>query len=900
MSIAKAPLRFAGHRSAAALILLAFVNSLALAQDSIDPNVTQYQLANGLTVVLAPSKTAQSVALVTQYKVGSANEAPGRSGFAHLFEHLMFEGTKAVPDFDKVVSGVGSENNAFTQEDTTTYYMTGPKEALPVFLRLDADRMANLANSVSQVDLDNQREIVLNEMRQNVLDRPGGAAREQAQTALYPAGHPYAHATIGSIADLGAAKLEEVVAFHRTYYVPSNAIVTVTGSFDIEKTKALIDQTFALAPKEDGPKTIAPTLVAAEAKRLEAVDAVATPVVTLMWPGAAGHSRRSLINDMLATAMTVGAKSLENRLVVQEGVASSVGVYWDSRQLGGIFAVAANAAQGVSTEKLEASLRAALHEMRSEGVSEDALKVVRTDFETGYDQVPSSALGFAMQLSESAREGDARKWRSDVDLAKTVTAQEVTEALRGFADETALVSTVKPGARNTAYPPSIANSTGTSMLVATAARPEVMIPEISVEDAAALVFPMTEMRKLKSGATLITYHIEDKAQVGIAISVKGGKVDAPVGLARLGMAVDSRGAGDLTLSELGVRFRESGIAIYGSAESHYSQIIATAPVKAFDKAVAELADVVLHPRFDSKEWAAAVDQTVNYVESSRKSPDYLAGRKLIEALYPAGSPEAREPDAAALRVLKSSDAKALFSGRMRPDHAVFHVASNLPADRVAAALDKAFADWTASGNPSPFNGYARPLVKNVRLDSQADGATQAAIVAALPAPDEGSAESTPFGIAVQALGGGANSRLNMELREEKGWSYGIGAQVTGERGRKNSLLYVSTAVQADHTEDSIAAIRKIIADLATKPLTEEEFLSAKRSIRTQFLDAFDSAPKMAGFAVSMAAQEYGIADLQSYLKELDAATLEQVNVQAARIAVSPVALSVAGDKAAMK
>ena len=247
--------------------------------------------------------------------------------------------------------------------------------------------------------------------------------------------------------------------------MPSNAIVTVTGSFDIEKTKALIDQTFALAPKEDGPKTIAPTVLAAEAKRLEAVDAVATPVVTLMWPGAAGHSRQSLINDMLATAMTVGAKSLENRLVVQEGVASSVGVYWDSRQLGGIFVVAANAAQGASTQKLEASLRAALGEMRSEGVSEDALKVVRTDFETGYDQVPFSALGFAMQLSESAREGDARKWRVDVDLAKTVTAQEVTEALRGFADETALVSTIRSGARNTTYPPAIANSTGTSMAV---------------------------------------------------------------------------------------------------------------------------------------------------------------------------------------------------------------------------------------------------------------------------------------------------------------------------------------------------------------------------------------------------------------------------------------------------
>ncbi len=895
----KAPL-FSTRRRAAAMALFPFLSVSAFAQQSADPNVTQYRLANGLTVVLAPSKTAQSVALVTQYDVGSANEAPGRSGFAHLFEHLMFEGTKAVPDFDKIVSGIGGENNAFTQEDTTTYYMTGPKEALPVFLRLDADRMANLANAVSQVDLDNQRQIVLNEMRQNVLDQPGGAASEQSPSSLYPAGHPYGHATIGSIADLGAAKLDDVVAFHRVNYVPSNAIVTVTGSFDIEKTRELIDQTFGLVPKIDAPKDIAPLPLTAKAQRLEFVDAVATPVVTLSWPGAAGFSKQTVINDILAAAMTVGAKSLENRLVVQQGVASSVGMNWDGRQLGGIFTVAANAAQGVSAEKLETELHAALEAMRTEGITEETLKVVRTDFDTGFDRVPSSPLGFAMQLAHSALNGDARAWRAEADIAKTVTADEVTAALRGFADKTAQVSVIRPGARNTLYPPSIANSTGTSTAETIAARPEVTIPEIAIADAAALVFPKTETRKLASGATLVAYHIDDAAQVGIAISAKGGKVDAPVGLARLGMAVDSRGAGDLPLPELNVRFRESGISIWGSADTHYSQIVATAPVAKFDALAAQLADVVLRPRFDAKEWAAALDQTVNEVESSAKMPDYQAGRKLIMALYPAGSPEAREPDVAALKSLKSGDAKALFERLMRPDQIVFHVASNLPYDQVAAALDKAFAAWTDSGAASPFNGYNRPAVKEMRIDTQVDGATQAAIMLALPAPDDGSKESTPFGLAVQVLGGDANSRLNKILREEKGWSYGISAQSTGEKDRNNALLFVSTTVQADHTEESIAVIRGIISGLAAKPVTDEEFQSAKRTVRAQFLSAFDSAPVMAGFAASMAAQEYGLDDLRNYLAELDTVTLAQVNAQAALIAKSPVALSVAGDKAVMK
>jgi zinc protease len=884
----------------AALVLLPLLSVPAWSEQTLDPNVTQYTLANGLTVVLAPSRTAQSVALVTQYKVGSANEAPGRSGFAHLFEHLMFEGTKAVPDFDKVISGIGGENNAFTQEDTTTYYMTGPKEALPVFLRLDADRMANLANAVSQEDLDNQRQIVLNEMRQNVLDQPGGAAGAEAVTALYPAGHPYAHATIGSIADLGAAKLEDVVAFHRINYVPSNAIVTVTGSFDIEKTRALIEQTFGVVPKVDAPKAVAPVALAAEAQKLEFVDAVATPVVTLAWPGTAGFSKQTVINDMLSVAMTVGEKSLENRLVVQQGVASSVGMNWDSRQLGGMFTVAANGAQGVSAEKLEAGLRAALEAMRTEGISEQTLKVVRTDFETGYDRVPSSPLGFAMQLAHTALDDNAGAWRKAVDLSKTVTSEEVTAALRSFADASALVSVIKPGARNTSYPPAIANSTGVSTAQLAAARPDVVIPETAVQDAAALVFPQTETRTLASGAMLVSYHIDDKAQAGIAISTRGGKVDAPVGLARLGMAVDSRGAGDLALSDLNVRFRESGISIYGNSGSHYSQIVATAPVDKFEVLAGQLAEVVLKPRFDAKEWAAAVDQTVNGVESSRKQPDYQAGRKLVEALYPAGSPEAREPDVAALKALKSDDAKVLFQQLMRPDQTVFHVASNLPVDRIATTLDKAFSSWSAIGNAVAFNGYTRPAVKDLRIDTQVDGATQAAIMAALSAPDEGSKESTPFGLAVQVLGGDANSRLNKVLREERGWSYGIGAQSVGEKDRNNSLLYVSTTVQADHTEASIAEIRKIIAELATKPITEDEFQSAKRTMRAQFLNAFESAPVMAGFAASMASQEYALKDLQEYLAELDTVTLAEVNAQAAAIAKSPISLSVAGDKALMK
>ncbi len=885
----------------AASTIIPILSLPVLAQESIDPNVTQYTLDNGLTIILAPSKTAQSVALVTQYQVGSADEAPGRSGFAHLFEHLMFEGTKAVPDFDKVVSSVGGQNNAFTQQDTTTYYMSGPKEALPLFLRLDADRMANLANAVTQEDLDNQRAIVLNEMRQNVLDQPGGAAREQTEVALYPAGHPYGHSPIGSIADLGAAKLGDVIAFHRINYIPANANVAITGNFDVEKAKAWIDQTFAKVPKA-APRAL-PTIadIPANPIRLNFTDEVPTPIVMLQWPGPRGYTKQTVTNGMLAGAMSVGKGALDNRLVVEDGVASSVNVYWNDGDLGGSFKVLASAAQGVSAEKLEAAMRKALDEMRTEGFPEDTLKIVRTDIETGYASVPNNPVGFAMALVGSAANGDARTWRGEVDIAKTITAEDVSAALQAFPNEAAQVSVITPGSRNTNYPATIANSTGTSTPEVIASRADIDIPDIALEDAAALVLPQTETRKLASGATLIAYKIEDPAKAGISLTIKGGSLlDPTVGLSDLAMALNSRGAGELSLAEVDKRYRESGISVNGGAGRHYSQIIASAPVKNFEMLATQLAEAILHPRFDGKEWAATLDQTVNSVEAANKSPDYQAMKKLRQALYPAAALELRQPDIAALKVLKSDDAKALFAARMRPDQTVFHVASNLPIDAVITAIDKAFANWTVSEGQAAFPDYSRPIAKNIRLETQVNGATQTAILAAMPAPDEGTPESVAFGLAAHVLGGDAGSRLNAILREEKGWSYGIGSSVNGDKGRNNSLLLVSTTVQADHTEDSIKEIRRIITALADKPITAEEFETARRTIKAQFLNAFDSAPGMAAFAGSLYSQGYQLNDLQKYLSDIESVTLEQVNAQAMIIAKSELALSIAGDKALMK
>ena len=883
-----------------AFFLSAYASCAAATAGEAQP-VEQYTLANGLTVILAPSKTAQTVSLVVKYKVGSANETPGRSGFAHLFEHLMFEGTKAIPDFDKVVSSAGGENNAFTEEDATTYYLSGPKEALPAFLRLDADRMANLANAVTQEDLDNQRAVVLNEMRQNTLDRPGGAARVAAASALFPKDHPYGHSTIGSIADLKAAKLDDVVAFHRTFYVPSNAFVAVTGSFDVAAAKAQIGQTFGLVPKLETPPVSTSYEVTAHRQRLSSVDAVPAPVVTLSWAGPKGFSRHSLAIGLAAQALAVGKTSLENRLVVQEGVASQVYAGWEERLQQGAFTVLATAAPGVDAATLESALFAALETTQKNGLTQEALETVYKEYETGYASAAANPLWFGMMLTgEAMSSGDARQWQKELVIGKTIPVSEVTAALRRFSKDTVLVSTVEPGPRKTDYPPVLANSTGFSLSTPAAARPDVVIPEFVSQTAAALVFPATETRKLASGATLVTYKIDDPANVGMTMVLKGGGVDAATGLSNLAMGVENRGAGALSYPEFDQKLRATGIRLFGGSDRYASTIFANAPLKQFDAMCSLLAEAVLRPRFDDKEWNAAIGKEVNNLAQYQKNVEYQARRSLSRALYPTGVPEAREASSAGLKALKMDDAKALFAARTRPENVTIHVASSMAPENIAAALNKAFAGWKASGAAEKYMAPSRMAIRPVELETQVQGATQASIIAILPAPEFGTLDYAAFDLAADILGGGFRSRLNQSLREEKGWSYGISADAGDDKAHSNPRLLISTTVEAAHMRSSINEIKRVVAELATRPVTEDELQAARRVKLAQFLQSFESAQDMAMFAGSWAAADFTPDDIQTYMKHIEMITLKDVNRQAAIIADSPMAISFAGDKAVMR
>ncbi len=882
------------------------------------PRIEQYELENGLTVVLAPNENVQTVSTVVFYEAGSADEPPGRSGFAHLFEHLMFEGTHDVPDFDAATSAVGGDNNAFTQWDATTYHDSGPKEALPEFLRLEADRMANLANAVTQEDLDNQRAVVLNEMRQNTLDTPAGAAVQQAAVAMAPEGHPYAHAVIGSIKDLGEAKLDDVVAFHRLNYLPDRATLAVSGNFDLEKTKADIERTFGLIPAPERGNVVsrwfsdvtawmgfgsapAPVTAMKEAKSLEFRDAVTEPLISLGWPGPEGLSEDAVKRLMLSAVLSTGKSSLQQKLVIEDRIANSAGAGWEYRNLGGQFTITASAAKGVDADKLEKALRDTLAGFAKDGISQEALDAARAQLTEGLDQLPNSPLGFALTLANTAAwGGKASDWREEERLAKELKPEDLTETLKAMLASPGVTLRVLPGPRNETYPPVLADSTGTPTPVGAPARPDIKIPKLEMAETAGIKLPEVQERVLANGAKLKIYASTDPLRSNIAMIVPGGNTATPPALADIALNIGSRGIGETTLVQLDQKLKQEGIGLSGNAHAYNSVLGASAPVKKFDMAANYLADALAKPRFDEREWKAMIESASSGIDQRKLNPGYQALRGLIEQVYPADAPEARESTEESLKSLSIEQARAVFDGLVQPERATLYVVSNLGADDVKARLDKALSGWKG-GKPAPVApAPTKPAVKEGMVTRPVAGATQSMLLMAMPAPEAGTPEATAFDMAVRILGGTFKSRLNLDLREKKGWSYGISAQTSGDKGLGNTLLYIQAAVDAAHTQDSIAEIRKVIKALATDPITAEEFQTARKTMLADYVGVGSNADSLASMVVGLESTGFTLGDLQVYLKQVDELKLEDVQAAAGRIAAAPIALSVAGDPAKMK
>ncbi|HEX2093123.1 MAG TPA: pitrilysin family protein [Longimicrobiaceae bacterium] len=369
------------------LLLLGLLAAPAAAQEVSIPHTT-FQLPNGLRVVVSEDHSTPIVAVNLWYHVGSGYEQPGRTGFAHLFEHILFEGSKNVPegDFDNLLEAAGAVNNGSTNPDRTNYYETLPSNALELALWLEADRMGGLLETMTQKKLDLQREVVKNERRQSYENVPYGMFWETAYQALYPQGHPYSWTTIGSMADLSAATLEDVNNFFRTYYTPNNAVLAVVGDVDPERVRRLVERYFGWIPRGrelTRPEIPVPPIPATRSLRLE--DRVTLPQVNLVWRSARAFHADDAALDALANLLTDGKNSrLFKRLVYDERVAQTVSAFNSSQRLSGDFFVRVTGRSGTDLRSLERAVDEEIAKLAATPPAAEELRRVVSGIETQF------------------------------------------------------------------------------------------------------------------------------------------------------------------------------------------------------------------------------------------------------------------------------------------------------------------------------------------------------------------------------------------------------------------------------------------------------------------------------------------------------------------------------------
>ena len=796
---------------------------------------TTFQLSNGLTVIVHEDHKAPVAAVSVWYNVGSKDEPPKKTGFAHLFEHLMFNGTENLPgDFDDYLEKIGAtDSNGTTWFDRTNYFETVPAGALERALFMESDRMGHLLGAVTQGVLDNQRGVVQNEKRQGD-SRPGGLVQYEIYGTLFPPGHPYHHTTIGSMEDLDQASLADVKQWFRDKYGPNNAVLVVAGDVKPEQVRMLAEKYFGDIGR--GPANIpaaasVPTLP--RARTVEMKDHVATTSITHYWavPGLL-DARMPALDIGTSVLGGLASSRLDEQLVRKEKIAVSVSASLSAFQRVGILTVSANVRPGTDPRLVRKRLDQVVADFIAKGPTKDEVERAVMSEVSGRVRELEQVGGFggkAVSLAEGqtfAHDSDFYK-KSLAEYA-AVTPAAVRTQLQRWLRRPALTVILSPGDRPAyAEAKSVAPPQAGTDKTTGAVRGNRPVPPVG--QLAALDFPTIIHARLSNGIPVDYVQRRGVPVTQIALAFDAGNAaDSPQarGLAAMTMDLLDEGTSKLTSQQFAEAEERLGadVGTGNGADRSYVTLNALTPNLA--PSLDLMAEVVKDAAFRADDIDRIRAQTLTTIAQTQKDPTRVARRLLPVVLYGANHPYGGPPggDPAAVAKFGRGDFVAFEQRWLRPDDAKLFIVSDRPLAEVQPLLEARFGNWTAPAAPKGTKTFTapppRPASPRILLINR-PGAPQSSIVGAQLLPLDPRGDIIPFDAANDALGGDFLARLNMDLREEKGWSYGVGGN---ESVNLHAVPYmVSAPVQADRTGDSLAELNRLITEFITsKGVTQEE------------------------------------------------------------------------------
>jgi predicted Zn-dependent peptidase len=854
-------LRPVGRTLSTALVLCAV--AIASAQGL---QYEKYVLPNGMTVILHEDHSLPVAAVNLWYKVGSKDEPPRRSGFAHLFEHLMFMGTKRVPNgrFDTIMEAAGGSNNASTTEDRTDFYESGPSNLLPTLLWLEADRLETLGRDIDQKKLDLQRDVVKNERRQNTENTPYGQAGEAINGLMWPSNHPYGHSVIGSMADLDNATVADVQEFFATYYVPNNGILAVVGDFKSQDVKAQIAKLFGSLPrKNDPPRPLLPTFDF-KTKRVTMVDRVPQAKLMMVWHSPARFQPGDAELDLIGSTLSNGVSSrLYKRLVVNDKLATDVSAYQDSRYLSSLFTIDVTAAEGADLGKVEAAVDDEIKKLKASGPTSAELERARAQAEVGIASATQSVSRLASDLTEfefylGTPDGYSR-YLADL---RTVTPTKARDQARKTLDPDArLILSVVPEAE-----------------AAQGSNPRDTQPAIG--PASSFTAPVPVDFTLKNGLKVHYFERKDVPLVSMALLSRHGAAEDPMaktGTTSLMADLLSAGAGSRNAENFENELDRLGASFGAGASARTSTATLTVLERNLTKALPLFVDALSRPRFDVDEIERAKRVRLAELAQEANEPGSLASKVASEAFFGAESPLGRPVNGTPTSVptIERADIETAYKRTFGPAASELFVAGGLSVDALKAELEKGLGGWTGTATPAtaaPLTLTPKPL-RVLIVDRP--GAVQTNVRFLFPAPPLGDANRAAVQSAATALGGSFTSRLVQNIREDKGYAYGASARYTALPGV--GYMSVGSDVRADATGPALKEFLKEFTRLRGGDLTAEEVAKSAQLRRASAIESLGTLGGLLAQATGYATNGQTLAQLGDDLSALAALNAGGVN-----------------------
>ena len=841
----------------------------------------EFHLDNGLHVVVHEDHKAPIVAVTVWYHVGSKNEVPGKTGFAHLFEHLMFNGSEHYNDeYFRPFQEVGATSmNGTTDFDRTNYFETVPTTALDLALWMESDRMGHLVGAIDQAKLDEQRGVVQNEKRQGD-NQPYGRVFEEIITNLFPPGHPYSWETIGSMADLNAASVDDVKHWFETYYGPNNATLVLAGDIDLATAKDKVTRYFGDIPP--GPplnrrEVWIPDHV--PDSRIVMQDRVPEARIYKVWRGPEWKNDDTTIMELIDSVLTAGKTSrLYKRLVYDEQVATDTGAFAVNGEIAGAYVAYATVAHEQDLGKAERLLDEEMQRFLAKGPTRSELERVKTDIRASFIRGIEQVGGFRGKSNILAENtvfgGRPDFYKHSFDVLEKATPEDLQKVAQRWLTGNALTIEVHP------FPDQL-KTTGTDV--------DRTKPPMPTSFPTA-PFPALSQAVLANGMRLIVAERHAVPVVRFSLQLNAGYAAdqfAAPGVSTMTMAMLDEGTASMDALQISDKLESLGADLNAGSNLDFSVVSLSALKENLDASLAIYADVILNPAFPQSELDRLRRLQIADIQQEKRRPTSMAIRVLPRLLYGEGNaysmPMTGSGDESSVAAITRQNLVTFHDTWFKPNNATLIVVGDTTLEEIKPKLEALFARWRPSDVPSKTlpHDVALPKTSRVYLIDR-PGSAQSIIIAGHLIPPKKEADEIAIDAVDDILGGSFTSRINMNLREDKSWSYGASTTIVDTQAQR-PLLAIAP-VQADKTAASMQEIKKEFEQFVGSRLpTAQEVATSKRQSILTLPGRWETARAVAGDIASLVRFKLPDDYWSHYAELVGKLTVDDVDATAKRI-----------------